>query len=431
MGIRLGLAQPERGAPHDHLDLVVDPGGDEAVDRQGARHPVDDGEHVRAEVLLQLGVLVQVVQHDLGDRVALEHDHEALPGAAGGLVADVGDAGDPAVLDQLGDLQREVVRVHLVRQLGDDQAGAALQLLDVDDRAHGDRPAAGAVGILDALEAQDARAGGEVRSLDAVDERLDELFLGRFRVRQVPQGALADLAEVVRRDVGGHADGDADGAVDQQVREPARQHERLLGAAVVVVLEVDGVLVDVAHHLERERRHLGLGVPRGGGAVVARGAEVALPERQRVAKAPGLHEAHERVVDGRVAVRVELPHHLADDAGALGERLVRAVAAVEHRVDHPAVHGLQAVAHFGQRTPDDDAHRVVEVGTLHLQLEVYLLDLVVRVVDLRPSDVVRRDLRVVCFVSHQFSVLSCRCVRACVPVIELVVPVIEPVVHSR
>ena len=72
----------------------VDPRRDEAVERERARHAVDDREHVRAEVLLQLGVLVEVVQHDLRDGVALEHDDEALAGAAGGLVADVGDAGD-------------------------------------------------------------------------------------------------------------------------------------------------------------------------------------------------------------------------------------------------------------------------------------------------------------------------------------------------
>ena len=119
--------------------------------------------------------------------------------------------------------------------------------------------------------------------------------------------------------------------------------------AVVVVLEVDGVFVDVAHHLERERSHLGLGVPRGGRAVVAGRAEVALAERERVAQAPRLHEAHERVVDRGVAVRVELAHDVADDAGALRERLVGAVAAVVHRVDDAAVHGLEAVAHIGQR----------------------------------------------------------------------------------
>lgn len=96
----LGFAQTELGAADDDLDLVVDPRADEAVERQGAGHPVDDGEHVRAEVLLQLGVLVQVVEHDLGDRVTLQHDDQALPGTTRGLVADVGDAGETAVLDE-------------------------------------------------------------------------------------------------------------------------------------------------------------------------------------------------------------------------------------------------------------------------------------------------------------------------------------------
>ena len=374
---RLGLAEEVLGATHDDFDLVVDPVRDEAVDRERAGHAVDDREHVRAEVLLQLRVLVEVVQHDLRDRVALQHDHEALAGAAGGLVADVGDAADPAVLHEVGDLDREVVGVHLVRQLGDDEAGATLQLLDRDDRAHRDRTATRAVGVVDALDAEDLRAGREVGALDALDERFLQLLARGLGVLEVPLGAGCHFAQVVRRDVRRHAHGDADRAVDEEVREPRRQDRRLLRVAVVVVLEVDGVLLDVAHHLERERSHLRLGVPRGGRAVVAGRAEVALAERERVAQAPRLHEAHERVVDRRVAVRVELAHDVADDARALRERLVGAVAAVVHRVDHAAVHGLEAVAHVGQRTAHDDAHRVVEVRPLHLELQVDLVDLAV------------------------------------------------------
>ena len=37
-----------------------------------------------------------------------------------------------------------------------------------------------------------------------------------------------------------------------------------------------------------------------------------------------------------------------------------------HGVEDAPVHGLQAVAHVGERARDDDAHRVFEVGALHL-----------------------------------------------------------------
>ena len=140
--------------------------------------PVDQGQHVGGEVGLQLGVLEQVVEHDAGDGVALEDDHQALAGARAGVVADVGDALDAAGVGELGDLQREVVRVDHVGELGDDQHGAALGVLvDLDDGALGDRAATGAVGLLDALAADDERAVGEVGALDPLDQRVLELLL--------------------------------------------------------------------------------------------------------------------------------------------------------------------------------------------------------------------------------------------------------------
>jgi hypothetical protein len=134
--VGLGLGQPEGSAPNYHLDLVIDPARDEAIDRQRARHAVHDRQHVGAEVLLELRVLVQIVQHNLRDGITLEHDHQALASTARGLVADVGDASEFALLDEVSDLDRQVVGVDLVRQFSDDEADAALQLLDADDRAH-------------------------------------------------------------------------------------------------------------------------------------------------------------------------------------------------------------------------------------------------------------------------------------------------------
>ena len=53
------------------------------------------------------------------------------------------------------------------------------------------------------------------------------------------------FAEIMRRDIGRHADGDAARAIDEEVRKTRRKDDRLAFAAVVVRLEIDGVLVDV------------------------------------------------------------------------------------------------------------------------------------------------------------------------------------------
>ena len=87
--------------------------------RQHLRPAVDDGQHDDAEGLLQLGVLVEVVEHDLGDLAALQLDDDAHAVAVA-LVADVGDAFDRLLAHQLGDPLDQLRLVHLVGDLGDD-----------------------------------------------------------------------------------------------------------------------------------------------------------------------------------------------------------------------------------------------------------------------------------------------------------------------
>ncbi len=109
------------------------------------------------------------------------------------------------------------------------------------------------------------RACREVGTLDVRHEVVDGGAVGV--VEEVDRG-VDDLAQVVGRDVGGHADRDALAAVHQEVREPCRQHRRLLGGAVVVRDHVDGVLVDVREQLHRQRVQATLGVARRGRAEV-------------------------------------------------------------------------------------------------------------------------------------------------------------------
>ena len=144
---------------------------------------------------------------------------------------------------------------------------------------------------------------------------------------------------------------------------------RLHARAVVVLDEVDGVLVDVREQLRGDRGHARLGVPHRGRWVAVDRAEVALAVDERVAQREILGEANECVVQRHVAVRVVLAHHLADDRGALAVARGGGQAHLVHRVEDPAMDGLEAVAHVGQGAADDDAHRVVEIGGPQLLLD--------------------------------------------------------------
>ena len=179
-----------------------------------------------------------------------------------------------------------------------------------------------------------------------------------------------DFGEIVRRDVRGHADRDARAAVDEQIRDARRQDDGFLFLLVEVGLEIDRVLVEVGEQFLGDLFEAALGVPVGGGRVAVDRAEVALAVDERVAHREILRHADERVVDAGVAVRVVFAEHFTDDLGAFRVGAVVQQAEFAHRVEHAAVGRLQAVAGVGQRAPDDDRHRVVDVGLLHLLADV-------------------------------------------------------------
>ena len=183
-----------------------------------------------------------------------------------------------------------------------------------------------------------------------------------FGMADQMDGGGADLARIVRRDRGRHADRDAGGAVGQQVREAAGQHDRLVLLAVIGRAEIDRVLVDAGEQRLRDLGQPRLGVAHGRGVIAVDIAEIALALDQRVARGEILRQAHQRVVDRDVAVRVELADHVADHAGAFLEAGGGIEPQLVHRVDQPPVHRLQPVAHIRQRARHDGGQRIGQIA---------------------------------------------------------------------
>ena len=195
---------------------------------------------------------------------------------------------------------------------------------------------------------------------------VDEFVDGQRRIVDQRDAGVDDLAEIVRRDIGRHADCDAAGAVDQQVRELGRQNRRFLLGSVVVRNEIDGVLVDVAEHLQRRLGQARFGISVGGRRIAVERAEIALPVDQRHAHGEFLRHPDHRVVNRLVAVRMIFTDHVADDAGGFDVFLVGRVPLLVHRIQNAPMHGLQTVARVRKRPRHDHAHGVIEVGLLHL-----------------------------------------------------------------
>ena len=156
-------------------------------------------------------------------------------------------------------------------------------------------------------------AGGKV----GPGHEVDQLVGGGVGEFDQMQRRVAELAGIVRRDVGGHADGDAGGAVGEQVGEIGGEDRRLLLARRRNWARKSTVSSSMpSRSCARDLGQPRLGVAVGGGVIAVDIAEIALAVDQRIADGEVLREARQRVVDGLIAVGMEVAHGVADDLGA-------------------------------------------------------------------------------------------------------------------
>jgi hypothetical protein len=114
-----------------------------------------------------------------------------------------------------------------MRQRGDNDVA----VFDVINGAHAHRALAGFVDFQQiGARRDDFRLGRVVRALDMLTELFDRGF---WLIKQTHAGT-GDFAQVMRRHVGGHAHGDTGGAIEQDIRQTCRQHQRFVERAVEV-----------------------------------------------------------------------------------------------------------------------------------------------------------------------------------------------------
>ena len=183
-------------------------------------------------------------------------------------------------------------------------------------------------------------------------------------------GGVDNFGEIVRRNLGRHADGDAVGAVDQQIRNACGKNVGLDFAAVVVGAEVDGLFVEIFEQRGGDLRELGFGVAVGRRRISIDRAEIALSELPA-------GSACSRSAPGAPTRRRPRGCHADGTCPSLRRRCWRtcawrgwAQAHLLHGVQNAAMHRLQSVAHVGQRAANDHRHRIVEIRPPHLVFNV-------------------------------------------------------------
>ena len=351
----------------EDLVLELEIGLQDAPERHGLRPTLVDGQHVHAEGILESRFLIQYILDALDVRTGLqlEHDTDAVFVR---LVRDINDLREDLILDELGDILHELhdaLADHRVGNLGHDELIAvrtALLLLKLQLAAELKATRTTAVNVDKLRLVGDDAAGREIRSLQV----LHHVRGLHRRVAKVREDEVDDLAEIVARGGGRHADRDALGAVQQEVRDTCRQHHRLPQGLIVIRLKRHHRIEVRQHAVIRELLELRLGVSRCGCGVALDRTEVTLAMHHRLHTLEILRHDDQGVVDRGITVRMVLTHRITTDTRRLIGRAIVVCVQLVHIIEHAPLYRLQSVTDVRHRTRGDDRHRVIEVGFLHL-----------------------------------------------------------------
>ena len=205
------LGEAMARAADQHLHAV----GEEGLQRLGqAHHPRHAGgiENIQVERQpdLELALAEQLLHQQLGrHRAAARHQHE--PDRLRRFVAQVGQQRQLLLRQQFGQALDQAALLDLIGNLGHDHLVLAVgELLPLPARAQAEAAAAGAVGLGDPGRRLDqAAARGQVGPVDVAQHLLDRRPGCRRRAAGHPDQGGQQLAGIVRRDAGRHADRDA------------------------------------------------------------------------------------------------------------------------------------------------------------------------------------------------------------------------------
>ena len=231
--------------------------------------------------------------------------------------------------------------------------------------AHDDRAATGVIRPSDRLSAADNPARWKVRPWDDGHQLINRYV----RIVEHRNQGIANLAQIVRRDRGRHADGNAVGAVDQQIREAAGENHRFGPTFVVSRDEGDRVELQVVQHHRRKGAQAGFRVPHGSRRQAGNRTEVTLLVDQDMPHVPFLGHPDKSRVDDTLPVRVVITAGVTRNLRALDPSRTGAEVEVVHRDQNATLRRLQTIANVRQGAGDDHAHRIRQVTVFQFLLD--------------------------------------------------------------
>ena len=253
VGTGLCFLEVKRSSSLDHRFSMSHIGVNHRREVQEDGTPVKDTHHVGRIRLLESARFEQLIQDSVRVSVVLDFNNNA-DALFRGLVADVPDADDDLLVDQISDLDQHIGLLDLIGDFVNHDTLAVLVIKHLALRTHVETALAGGVHVDDTVDAMDGCSSGEVRTLYVL-----HVFFYRdiwFAILSCFKNGIdvevdrsSNFCQVVRWNSGGHTNCNSVAAVQQKIGKARWKHGGFVLRIIEIRLEIHGVLVDVIKHV--------------------------------------------------------------------------------------------------------------------------------------------------------------------------------------
>ena len=202
MGSLFGCSEVKLRSTKNNLIAMLDVILHHLLEIEYPRHSIHQCQHNHPEGVLHRGMLVEIVQHYLCNRIALQLNHQSHTVTIG-FVTNIGNAFKFFIVNKFDNFFNQPYLIYLVWQLCNNNGFPAVFLGNLHKGSCPDNnfSSTGRICQTNSLVTIYNTSSREIRS--------DNIFheIGHFQFRICNQGyhAVNNLSEVLGRDVGGHS----------------------------------------------------------------------------------------------------------------------------------------------------------------------------------------------------------------------------------
>ncbi len=218
-------------------------------------------------------------------------------------------------------------------------------------------PPAGHIRFMNSFGTVNGCPGWKIGAFDDVNQIRD----GTFWVIHQENGAINDLAHIMRGDVGSHTNSNTHRPIHQQVWETGGQYNGFNRFIIKVGDKIHHAFFNIHQHFTGDFGHSCFGIAVSGSTVPVYVTEVSVSIHQWIPQREGLRQTNHGIIHGTVAMGMIMTQHVADGGCRLSERLIAGQTVLIHGVQDSAVNRLQAVSHIRKSSANDHRHCIINI----------------------------------------------------------------------